>query len=83
LKREDGKKKKHMNRVAAHMQGSMDAAYKRLTRFLNLVDTRELLWRFCPPQAPFLISDPTEIERPQAYRTLYVESSKMERPEGL
>jgi hypothetical protein len=61
-----------MTEIAAHMPGSMDAAYKRLTRFLHQVDPRELLWRFCPPQAPFLIADPTEIERPQAYRTPYV-----------
>jgi hypothetical protein len=31
-----------------------------------------LLWRFCDPKAPFIIADPTEIERPHAYRTPYV-----------
>jgi hypothetical protein len=32
-----------MTEISAYMQGSMDAAYKRLTRFLNLVDPREFL----------------------------------------
>jgi hypothetical protein len=61
-----------MTEISAYMQGSMDASYKRLQRFLNLVDPRELLWRFCDPNAHFIIADPIEIERLQAYRTPYV-----------
>jgi hypothetical protein len=79
LKIEDGKQKKHVNRVAAHMQGSMDAAYKRLTRFLNLVDPRynglvkgNCYGGFATQRLRSIIADPTEIERPQAYRTPYV-----------
>jgi|Deesub1362B_J571_1020462.scaffolds.fasta_scaffold02178_7 hypothetical protein len=49
-----------MTEIAAYMPGSMDAAYKRLIRFIKKVDPRELLWRFCDQKAPFIIADPTE-----------------------
>jgi len=58
--------------IAAQMSGSMDAAYKRIQRFLRKVDPRETLWRLFQESAKFVIGDVTEIERPQAKNTSYV-----------
>lgn len=58
--------------IAAQMSGSMDAAYKRIQRFLRKADPREALWRLFREDAEFVIGDITEIERPQAKNTSYV-----------
>jgi hypothetical protein len=58
--------------IAAHMPGSGTASYKRLQRFVRQVDPRQALWRLFQEQAEFVLGDPTEIERPQAWRTSYV-----------
>lgn len=54
------------------MRGSPQANYKALQRFLERNDPREALRRLYDVGAPFILMDPTEIERPQAKRTEYV-----------
>jgi site-specific DNA-adenine methylase len=56
-----------MTEISAYMQGSMDAAYKRLTRFLNLVDPRynglvkgNCYGGFATQIPRSIIADPTE-----------------------
>ena len=65
-----------LTEIAAKMHGSMDAAYKRLQRFLQRYDPRTALWHLLPDDAPFVLADVTEIPRPQAYKTSYVGTLK-------
>lgn len=58
--------------IATHMKGEVAAAYKRIQRFLQKADPRQVLWKLLGDQAEFVLGDPTEIERPQAYKTEYV-----------
>ena len=58
--------------IARKMAGNESAAYKRLQRFVAQVDLQEALGRLYDPQAPFVIGDPTAIERPEAEHTAYV-----------
>ena len=58
--------------IAAKMPGNREASYKRIQRFLKVSDPRENLWRLFQEAADFVIGDPTEIERPQAWKTPYV-----------
>ncbi len=58
--------------LAAEMKGSSAASYKRLQRFVKHADPRQALWRLFQEQAEFMLGDPTEIERPQAWKTEYV-----------
>ncbi len=72
-----------LTEIAAHMRGSLDAAYKRLQRFLQRTDPRQVLWRLLPDEAPFVIGDVTEIPRPQAYKTAYVGTLRDGRTKGF
>jgi len=58
--------------IAVEMSGETDACYKRIQRFLKTVEPRAVLWRLFREEAEFVIGDPTEIERPQAWKTAYV-----------
>lgn len=58
--------------IAVEMEGESAAGYKRIQRFLGKADPRTALWRLFQEDAEFVIGDPTEIERPQAWRTEYV-----------
>jgi hypothetical protein len=62
--------------IAAKMKGTPDASYKRIGRFVQQVDPRQALWRLFQEQAEFVIGDPTEVERPQAWKTAYVGTLK-------
>ena len=61
-----------MTDIATRMKGNPAAGYKRIQRFVKGNDPREILWRLFQEQAEFVIGDPTEIERPQAWKTPYV-----------
>ncbi|MBC7261788.1 MAG: transposase, partial [Chloroflexi bacterium] len=63
-----------LTEVSHHMQGDSqpETKYKALQRFLRRVDVKAVLWRLFQPDAPFVLCDVTEIERPQARRTEYV-----------
>jgi hypothetical protein len=69
--------------IAAKMTGGPDASYKRLQRFIRHADPREALWRLFQEQAEFVIGDPTDIERPQAWKTAYVGTLKDGKTKGF
>lgn len=69
--------------LAAKMKGSSAASYKRLQRFIKHADPRQALWRLFQEQAEFVIGDPTEIERPQAWKTEYVGTLKDGKTKGF
>jgi hypothetical protein len=69
--------------IAAKMKGNSDASYKRIGRFIRQADPRQALWRLFQEQAEFVIGDPTEIERPQAWKTAYVGTLKDGKTKGF
>jgi len=58
--------------ISHAVEGSPEANYKAIQRFLNSSDPRRSLNRLYWEQAPFIIGDPTDIERHQARKTEYV-----------
>lgn len=58
--------------IARQMPGRPEAAYKQVQRFLQHTDPRTVLTRLFQSDAPYVLGDPTELPRPQAYRTAYV-----------
>ncbi len=69
--------------VAAEMNGESAASYKRIQRFLKAEDPRHVLWRLFQEEAEFVIGDPTEIERPHAWKTEYVGTLKDGKTKGF
>lgn len=69
--------------IAVKMHGNSEASYKRIQRFLRATDPREMLWRLFQEEADFVIGDPTEIERPQAWKTSYVGTLKDGKTKGF
>ena len=69
--------------IAAEMKGESAAGYKRVQRFLKANDPRLALWRLFQEEAEFVIGDPTEIERPQAWKTDYVGTLKDGKTKGF
>lgn len=69
--------------IATQMKGTPDASYKRIQRFVKQTDPREALWRLFQEQAEFVIGDPTEIQRPQAWKTDYVGTLKDGKTKGF
>jgi hypothetical protein len=72
-----------MTDIASHMEGNSEAAYKRIQRFLKRHDPREMLVRLYQEEADFMIGDPTEIERAQAWKTEYVGTLKDGKTKGF
>lgn len=69
--------------IAVEMEGASAAGYKRIQRFLLRADPRLALWRLFQEDAEFVIGDPTEIERPQAWKTDYVGTLKDGKTKGF
>lgn len=69
--------------ISVEMEGKSEAGYKRIQRFLQKADPREALWRLFQEEAVFVIGDPTEIERPQAWKTEYVGKLKDGKTRGF
>lgn len=69
--------------IAVEMAGESAAGYKRIQRFLKQADPRVALWRLFQEEAEFVIGDPTEIERPQAWKTDYVGKLKDGKTRGF
>jgi hypothetical protein len=69
--------------IAVEMEGESAAGYKRIQRFLQRADPRLALWRLFQEDAEFVIGDPTEIERPQAWKTEYVGKLKDGKTRGF
>src|SRR5215210_8066901 len=53
-------------------ESSEGANYRTIDRFLPKLDAKKALMRLYDPESPFVIVDPTEIERKQAKKTAYV-----------
>lgn len=62
--------------ISQRMPGKPAGNYKTIQRFLAQVDPREALLRLFQEDAPFVIGDPTEIPRPEAWKTPYVGTLK-------
>jgi len=69
--------------IAVEMEGESAAGYKRIQRFLGKADPRTALWRLFQEDAEFVIGDPTEIERPNAWKTEYVGKLKDGKTRGF
>jgi hypothetical protein len=69
--------------IAVAMDGESAAGYKRIQRFLGKADPRAALWRLFQEEAEYVIGDPTEIERPHAWRTEYVGKLKDGKTRGV
>lgn len=69
--------------IAVKMEGKSEAGYKRVQRFLKKADPRSALWRLFQEDAEFVIGDPTEIERPHAWKTEYVGTLKDGKTKGF
>lgn len=69
--------------IAVKMEGESAAGYKRIQRFLGKADPRTVLWRLFQEDAEFVIGDPTEIERPHAWKTEYVGKLKDGKTRGF
>jgi hypothetical protein len=69
--------------IAVEMEGKSAAGYKRIQRFLGKADPRIALWRLFQEDAEFVIGDPTEIERPNAWKTEYVGKLKDGKTRGF
>jgi hypothetical protein len=61
-----------LSEIAQHMSGSPAANYKAIQRFIVSTDLKAALQRLFQADAEFVIGDPTEMPRPQAYKTDYV-----------
>ena len=69
--------------IAREMPGRADAGYKQIQRFMRRVDLKAVLLRFFQADAKFVIADPTEIERRQAWKTQYVGKLKDGKTKGF
>jgi Transposase DDE domain len=61
-----------LSEVSQHMCGTPSANYKAIQRFIAHADLKGALRRLFQADAEFVIGDPTEMPRPQAYKTDYV-----------
>lgn len=58
--------------IAQNIEGNADANYKAIHRFLRWADPQKPLKRLYMEEPPFVLADPTDIERLQAKKTAYV-----------
>jgi hypothetical protein len=69
--------------ISQRMPGNPVASYKAIQRFMEQADPKAALHRLFQEDAPFVIGDPTEIERPQAKKTAYVGTLKDGKTRGF
>lgn len=69
--------------IACAMEGDMRSNSKMIHRFLHITDTKQALSRLYFEPTPFVLGDPTEIERPQAEKTDYVGKLKDGKTRGF
>ena len=58
--------------ISNNMDGNADANYKTIQRFIDKNGTRDAIHRLYNEDSPYIIGDPTDINRPQAKKTEYV-----------
>lgn len=61
-----------LSEIAQKMPGKPGANYKLIQRFLTSQDPQAILLRLFQTDAPFVLGDPTEIPRVEAWKTSYV-----------
>jgi len=66
--------------ISNAMEKSSDANYKAIQRFIDKNDPKEAVQRFYDSDSPYILGDPTDIERPQAKKTDYVGKLKDKKP---
>ena len=69
--------------ISQAMKGNPESNSKAIQRFLKVNDPREALMHLYREQTPFVLGDPTEIERPQARKTSYVGKLKDGKTRGF
>ena len=69
--------------IADEMRGEYEANYKKVQRFLAESSPKEQLRMLFNEEAEFVIGDPTEIERPNAWKTEYVGTLKDGKTKGF
>jgi hypothetical protein len=69
--------------IADAMPGEYEANYKAVQRFLAESETKKQLQMLFNEEAEFVIGDPTEIERPNAWKTEYVGTLKDGKTKGF
>ena len=72
-----------MSDISQRMRGRPAANYKAIQRFLSKTDPQEALLRLFREEAAFVIGDPTEIPRRQAWKTSYVGTLKDGKTKGF
>ena len=69
--------------ISHRMPGNPVANYKAIQRFRDQVDLKVALQRLFQEEAPYVLADVTEIERPQATKTPYVGTLKDGKTRGF
>jgi len=69
--------------ISHAMKGNPESNSKFIQRFLKANDPRQALMHLYREQTPFVLGDPTEIERPQAGKTSYVGKLKDGKTKGF
>lgn len=72
-----------LSEIAQKMPGTPAANYKQLQRFLVTADPQTALLRLFQTEAPFVLGDPTEMPRRQAWHTAYVGTLKDGQTKGF
>jgi hypothetical protein len=69
--------------ISQRMRGNPAANYKAVQRFLSKAEPKAALMRLFQEEASFVIGDPTEVPRPQAWKTPYVGTLKDGKTKGF
>jgi len=69
--------------ISDAIPGNYEANYKKIQRFLHHTEPKEQLQLLFNEEAEFVIADPTEIERPNAWKTEYVGTLKDGKTKGF
>jgi len=72
-----------ISEIAQKMPGNADSNYKMIQRLLQNLDPKAALLRLFRIDALFVIGDPTEMPRPQAWKTDYVGTLKDGKTKGF
>ena len=66
--------------ISNNMSGNSDANYKSIQRFIDKTDTQQALHCLYDEGSDYVLGDPTDIERTQAYKTAYAGKLKNKKP---
>ena len=69
--------------ISQRMRGEPAANYKAVQRFLSKAEPKAALLRLFQEETSYVIGDPTEVPRPQAWKTPYVGTLKDGKTKGF